>query len=44
MQVHIYGEGQDPDEDITSEDFEFHDEQITEFWASLIGLLWSLHS
>ena len=29
------GERQDPDEDITFEDFEFHDEQMTEFWASL---------
>ena len=29
------GEGQYPDEDITSEDFEFHDEQMAKFWVSL---------
>ena len=29
------GEWQDPNEDITSKDFEFHNEQMTEFWASL---------
>ena len=29
------GEGQDTDEDITSEDFEFHDKQIAKFWALL---------
>ena len=29
------GEGQDPDEDFSFEDFELHDEQMAEFWASL---------